>query len=70
MIFPTTESASSDEYIDRAEAARIADVSVVTIGRWLKDPHGPRYFTFRRRVRIPRAGFLAWLNSQVEERGK
>jgi len=50
--------------LSRAEAARVAGVSVDTVDRWIVG----RCFAVRRygrRVVIPEAGFGSWLDSQT-----
>jgi hypothetical protein len=46
-----------NECLTREEAAREAGVAVVTIDRWRREPGGPPWRTFRRRVQFPRTEF-------------
>jgi hypothetical protein len=55
------------EFLTREEAASLAGVAVVTVDRWLREPGAPPRQTFRRRVRIQRAPYVAWLVAQVRE---
>ena len=55
------------EFLSRTEAADEGGVALCTLDKWLREPGGPPWEKFRRRVRIPAAEFKAWLAAQVKE---